>query len=78
MAVAVSAITVGGPAATAGSGAEALSVAARDGTPVLSIRRLPTWIETEAAGQHLQSSLASTVTPAELGPADANGCVLVT
>ncbi len=52
--------------------------AALDGTSVLSIRRLPTWVETEAAGQRLQSSLSSIVTPAELGAGDANGCVLVT
>jgi D-alanyl-D-alanine carboxypeptidase/D-alanyl-D-alanine-endopeptidase (penicillin-binding protein 4) len=54
------------------------AAAALDGTPVLSIRRLPTWIETQAAGQGLQSSLSSIVTPTQLGPADANGCVLVT
>jgi serine-type D-Ala-D-Ala carboxypeptidase/endopeptidase (penicillin-binding protein 4) len=78
LAVAVSAISVGGPAATAGSGADTASAAALDGTPVLSIRRLPAWIETEAAEQHLQSSFTTVVTPAELGPAAANGCVVVT
>jgi serine-type D-Ala-D-Ala carboxypeptidase/endopeptidase (penicillin-binding protein 4) len=78
LAVTVSAISVGGPAATAGSAADDTSATALDGTPVLSIRRDPTWIETEAASQRLQTSLSSIVTPAELGPGNANGCVVVT
>jgi serine-type D-Ala-D-Ala carboxypeptidase/endopeptidase (penicillin-binding protein 4) len=48
------------------------------GTPVLSVRRLPTWVETVAAEQHLQSTLATVIPPAELSPANANGCVVVT
>jgi serine-type D-Ala-D-Ala carboxypeptidase/endopeptidase (penicillin-binding protein 4) len=78
LAVAVSAISAGDPTATARSEAEVTPAAALNGTPVLSIRRLPTWIETEAAGQSLQSSLSSIATLAELGPGDANGCVVVT
>ena len=48
------------------------------GTPVLSVRRLPSWVETVAAEQHLQSALATVIPPAELSPANANGCVVVT
>jgi serine-type D-Ala-D-Ala carboxypeptidase/endopeptidase (penicillin-binding protein 4) len=78
VAVAVSAISVGAPESSARPTAETSLAAMLAGTPVLSIRRVPTWIETEAADQQLESALSAIITPGELGPTGANGCVLVT
>jgi serine-type D-Ala-D-Ala carboxypeptidase/endopeptidase (penicillin-binding protein 4) len=78
LAVAVWAISLGLPAASARPAAETSAAVMLAGTPVFSIRRLPTWVETEAAEQRLQTALSGVVTPAELGPTNANGCVLAT
>ncbi|MCU4184648.1 D-alanyl-D-alanine carboxypeptidase [Acidiferrimicrobium sp. IK] len=44
-------------------------------TPLLSVRRVPGWIESTLAGQRVAATLAGIVTPAALGPATA--CLLV-
>lgn len=61
----------GVPGATAGVGA------AVAGTPLLSVRRVPTWIDDTVGTQRLTAALAEVVTPAALGPTG-RACLVVT
>ena len=73
------AATLGLSAATAGgAGASTRNPVDLGGTPVLSVRRLPGWIETTVGQQRLADALKALAGPGVLGTANPVGCVLVT
>lgn len=68
----------GAPVAAAGSRAGGSAPVILGGTPVLSVRRLPAWLEVSAADQHLEAALGRLAGPGKWGGADPVGCVVVT
>lgn len=69
-----------GVTASSGAGAAVLTPPAvhLSGTPVLSARRLPGWVETTVGQQRLADTLEALAGPGVLGSSHPIGCVLVT
>jgi len=66
------------PLAAAAPSESVSEAAVLGGTPVLSVRRLPAWLEATAAGQHLETTLGRVAGPKVLGGTHPVGCVVVT
>ncbi len=66
------------PVAAAPSREHFSAATALGGTPVLSIRRIPAWLETTAANQHISRALSRLAGPNVLGSSHPVGCVVVT
>ena len=74
----LAAVPAGLPVSAAASSQSVSAATALGGTPVLSVRRLPAWLETTAAGQHLDAALGRLAGPSVLGGGHPDGCVVVT